>query len=796
MLSLLSLNARGLKSNVKRKAIFLYCKEQKANCFFLQETHSECEDTRFWKLQWGDSAYFSHGTSHSAGVMILFHRFQGVIIDHKSDPNGHWLMVIAEIDNVKFILICVYGYNSKALNKSFYADLCVQINQWKMTYLTEEVIVGGDFNLVPDNAIDRPSSGGRHHTFDDIFNNMVSNLNLTDCWRLKNPGVRKYTWFNASNNGQCSRLDYWLIPFNWIDNISKCEISSAPLTDHCSVTLVLIISNNKQPQNSVWKFNSSLLANKEFCEEVKILIDEVMSLDSSYLNKWEWFKFKVREVAIRRGKHSSHQKRIKQNVIVTNINRLSSKAMLSDEEKAQLIDLKTQLDSLFLDKANGAFIRSRARWIEEGEKNSSYFFNLEKHRQTKKKISKLNINGMVTEDLSLINKEVRDFYTNLYCSKYSEASCESFFQEIRGCIDLIKDDFKLTMEEDLKIEELDKAIIKMAKGKSPGLDGLTVDFYVFFWKDIRLLLFEALSECILNLNLSPTMKRGLITLIPKTDKDLLSIDNWRPISLLGTDYKLLALVYAIRLDSGLSDVISECQSAFMKGRNIHFHTRLIFDMLDYSHAIEKESLILFLDFYKAFDSLEHGFIVETIKRLGFGDNFCNIIKMLYSDISSSVSLGSEITPSFMMSRGIRQGCPISPKLFILTTQMLTLAIFNNFDLQGIKIFDREFKISQFADDTAIFLKDKGMVDIALKLIKRFSDASGLSLNIKKCVLLPIHSCSEKSIASINVQNEVKYLGLTISKDVRKIEVNFEKRVADMKKSLSHRSHSIWKNYFI
>ncbi len=342
------------------------------------------------------------------------------------------------------------------------------------------------------------------------------------------------------------------------------------------------------------------------------------------------------------------------------------------------------------------------------------------------------------------------------------------------------------MEDDLLIEELDKAINQMAKGKSPGLDGLTVDFYIFFWKDIRQLLFEALGECLLRQNLSPTMKRGLITLIPKADKDPLSIENWRPITLLCTDYKLLALVYANRLNSGLSKVISECQSAFIKGRNIHFHSRLILDMLDYSHLIDKESLILFLDFYKAFDSLEHCFIVETLKCMGFGDKFCNIIKMFYSDITSSVSLGSEITPSFKMSRGIRQGCPISPKLFILTTQMLTLAIVNDLNLQGIKIFEKEFKISQFADDTAIFLKDKSMVDIALKLINAFSDASGLSLNIKKCVLLPIHSCSESSIASINVQTEVKYLGLTISKDVRRLEeVNIEKRVVDMKKSLSH-----------
>ncbi len=297
------------------------------------------------------------------------------------------------------------------------------------------------------------------------------------------------------------------------------------------------------------------------------------------------------------------------------------------------------------------------------------------------------------------------------------------------------------------------------------------------------------------------MKHGLITLIPKADKDPLSIDNWRPITLLCTDYKLLALVCANRLNSGLTKVISECQSAFIKGRNIHFHSRLILDMLDYSHLIDKENLILFLDFYKAFDSLEHCFIVKALKCMGLGDKCCNIIKMFYTDITSTVSLGSEITPSFKMSRGIRQGCPISTKLFILTTQMLTLAIVNDLNLQGIKIFEKEFKTSQFADDTAIFFKDKCMVDIALKLINAFSDASGLSLNIKKCVLLPIHSCPESSIASINVQTEVKYLGLTISKDVRRIEdVNIEKRVVDMKKiskSLAdQRSHSIWKSYSI
>lgn len=104
------------------------------------------------------------------------------------------------------------------------------------------------------------------------------------------------------------------------------------------------------------------------------------------------------------------------------------------------------------------------------------------------------------------------------------------------------------MEEDLKIEEFDKVILKMSTGKSPGLDSLTTEFYRFFWKDIRVMLHEALLECISTGNHSTTMKQGIITLIPKPNKDTLLLDNWRPITLLCNDYKSLAHVFAVRLN--------------------------------------------------------------------------------------------------------------------------------------------------------------------------------------------------------------------------------------------------------
>lgn len=116
-LSFLSVNARGLRDLTKRKSIFLFCKGKKAQIILLQETHSKEEDSKFWTQQWGDKIYFSHGTSKSAGVAILLKNFPGQIIHNMVDEHGHWLILIMTIDNVKIIVVNIYGYNNMTENR-------------------------------------------------------------------------------------------------------------------------------------------------------------------------------------------------------------------------------------------------------------------------------------------------------------------------------------------------------------------------------------------------------------------------------------------------------------------------------------------------------------------------------------------------------------------------------------------------------------------------------------------------------------------------------------------------------
>ncbi len=189
----------------------------------------------------------------------------------------------------------------------------------------------------------------------------------------------------------------------------------------------------------------------------------------------------------------------------------------------------------------------------------------------------------------------------------------------------------------------------------------------------------------------------VISLIAKPDKDPHLSENWRPISLLTIDYKLITSVFANRSRKGLNNIISEYQTGFLKGRHITNNIRLVLDLLDYAENVEDGAIILFLDFFKAFDTVEHKFLFKTIALFGFGNNFLNIVKMFYTDISSSVILNTSTTKRFNINRGVRQGGnlgAISPFLFLVVVELLSIGI--------VKIFDNVLKISQLADDTTLF----------------------------------------------------------------------------------------------
>lgn len=503
-------------------------------------------------------------------------------------------------------------------------------------------------------------------------------MDLIDIWRHQNPNQNSYTWSNMDRSQQ-SRLDFWLISSDIENSVDSVIIEPAVFTDHQAVMIkVNTASFKRNPNRDYWKLNKTLLQNKRFKKETQDIIEKFWRQANTINNFgkcWELMKFEIRNLAICTGKRIAKSKRENESQIITKIMRLSEKENLSEMELGELAALQLELDKMYEDKARGAFIRSRRKWLEQGEKCTKYFFNLEKRNYEVSSLSKLKINDQICEDKKLISQYVANFYQKLYAvDNESGDNIDLFIKGIEKEIKGINEGFKVICDRKVDLVEVQKCIASLKDNKSPGSDGLINEFYKTFIKNLAPFLVDVFEEAIDRGELPPTLRQGLIKLIPKPKKDKLSIENWRPISLLNIDAKLFAMIFAKRLKLGLEDIIDEEQSGFMPGRNICNNIRLVLDMIDYNDYVLDDSFILFVDFYKAFDAISHQFMFKTIHSFGFGKRFCKAVKTLYKDSNSSIGLAHGTTPRFNIKRGIRQGCPLSPFLFILVTQIMAIHI--------------------------------------------------------------------------------------------------------------------------
>jgi len=194
-------------------------------------------------------------------------------------------------------------------------------------------------------------------------------------------------------------------------------------------------------------------------------------------------------------------------------------------------------------------------------------------------------------------------------------------------------------EGEITIEECTNAIFKMKLNKAPGLDGLSVEFYRKFCNNLKKLITTVFNFNYERENLSNSQKIGAISLIVKKKikkNDPLSLDNYRPITLLNTDTKLLAYTIAQKLKEVLPSIIHSYQKGYVKNRYIGFNILHIQDVIDHSEKFNIEGAILFLDFTIAFDSLEWSFMTECLEQFGFKSSFIRWIRTMYTDIKGCI----------------------------------------------------------------------------------------------------------------------------------------------------------------
>jgi len=253
-------------------------------------------------------------------------------------------------------------------------------------------------------------------------------------------------------------------------------------------------------------------------------------------------------------------------------------------------------------------------------------------------------------------------------------------------------------------DECEKVLSLLKHNKSPGNDGIPVEFYQEFWKDIGNILVESYNYSYDKKLLTCSQRQAVVSLIHKTGKDRMLIENWRPISLLNIDYKIMSKCLSERLKQVIEKLVHTSQHGFIRGRNINDAIRTILDIVDESDIKQTPGFLLALDFQKAFDSLSWHYLFDILKSLNFGANFISWIQLCYTDISSCVMNLGYSSPYFAIQRGVRQGDSLSPQLFLLALEVLTINIRENNEIKGMKFDEEEIKLVAFADDIIVFFE--------------------------------------------------------------------------------------------
>jgi exonuclease III len=721
-----SLNCNGLRNFDKRFFMFNMFHVMNTDIIFLQETH--CDNislAKKWSKSWSGKCFWSFGTSNSCGVGILVsEKLQNRVHSFNFDAEGRILTVDIDINNVMYHLVNVYMPNNDKERKEFINNLDRHCNK-------QNVILGGDFNFVEN--IDLDKSGGNPE-YGDIGKSELVSLKqihrLVDPFRKKFPKEKEYTWQN--NNVSC-RLDRFYISNHLLNHVEYISHLESIKSDHGIVNLKLSNLYNVSCKGpGYWHCNTKVLDDKYLQQDMATLWETLNRTSSINTEWWENCKLESKRLIVTHSIRLAKEKRLALKDLENQLRKLNkmencNHGMYSDE----ILAIKREITLLLDEQFEGSKVRSKAKLLDNQEKPSRYFTKKEKDDANNRFMKTLKTENGEINNLEDIKSEVFDYYSKLYSKEeINPEHAEHFVRDLPQ----LDQEQSMLCEGLITKEECITAIRKMANDKSPGSDGLPAEFYKQFFCLFAEQFVQFIHYCYKSGELSPSQKHGIITLLCKDPEKTEILGNWRPISLLNVDYKIISKVLATRLSSVLEHVINLDQTCGVPGRTISDNLHLIRNVIDYVNQKDMECILLSLDQTKAFDRVSHEFMFKALKQYKFGPEFIKWIEILYFDTSSQVLVNGFLTDTFKVKRSVRQGCPISPLLYILVIEAFAEKVRNDPDITGIPLpgTNKSVTISQYADDTNLFLRELFSVKKVIKLMDLFGSASGSKLNHDKC----------------------------------------------------------------
>lgn len=627
----------------------------------------------------------------------------------------------------------------------------------------------------------------RHHDVGtaELFN--AACPDLEDVFRLLHPNKRQYSYIHSR---WASRIDRFMTSSALRPFVTATGALANSMTDHRPVGLTLLATSSAQASGPGLKRMRMHFASDVVLKEVmRVWLEEQLgarpvvvstdhdALQAQLLEWWDAFKGRLmgkvaalnRMAKAYRLQHSGPEvaaARVGLQAAVGEVERgtwnaANLKAVITARAELARVEAADRIDTKF---------QCRREWVLGQERPSPLLSRLTQPPATARVVVALRDASGRLED--------RPYHMSCIVARFWAATSGAVHTS-RVAQDQVLAPLRADSQRCIGVEaaaklgetiitrgEVKSALGRAATGKSPGPDGVTYDIY----KEYSLLFIPVLSEVFTAIGVSGAVRDGfldgVISILPKKG-DLTLPANYRPITLLNADYRLLAKVLAARLGGALRGVVSVEQTAFLKGRHIGENIMLL-QLLPQLMKLKGESAVIaFCDFAKAYDTIDRDFLYRAMDAMGAGAGFIRWAKIMLSCTRACAVVNGHVSEKQVFAAGVRQGCPLAPLLYLFVAQ----ALHSWLRASGVGVHVGAgglLTASQYADDTKVLLRalEEHEVSSFLGVMDTFRLASGQRLNADKTELLPVGTCSTRPpiavCGGLRVVDAARGVGITFT----------------------------------
>jgi hypothetical protein len=658
-------------------------------------------------------------------------------------------------------------------------------------HMSDSTLVGGDFNVVPDVTLDVQSSNPLNYSNQGaaLLAQHMTSHGLVD-ERREQLGTEKEP--TREEGGTSTRIDRWYVPtaavfddILWSFEISDTFIFKKPTSDHSAVLLTMEDATGDLGHERQ-TVNESLLYREDIQDRVIEISDGAFEGNATFANKWERSNKRIahylkQETAKARKKDGPEVKRLllQLKIIKSALRRAAGQRIgaLAARRKAcqnRLYDLKYPEHRIpSADQAHNMAQRSekctREQFIPYKAAAKRQWIN-ELHEADWEEGKQPTITGK-TKTTQDVPNQLMKYYKMLFQNKQISANKMNL---LIGKLKTkrILEESAARLEEAISRKEVQNTMENLPMGKQAGPNRVPNGVYKLMASHFAPKFEKVLAEVLTSGRIPRTFLEGDIsTLYKKADR--LDPRNYRPITLLNTDYKIYTRILAKRMCGVVHEFVSEAQKGFVPHTFIAEATILLRNVEAYinEEGMDRQGALLFLDMEKAFDRVSYEFLNKGLDALGFGENYKKRVAMMYNvqdPPNRRIYANGYYSDSFDINSGVAQGCPLSPLLFLIVAEALKISLELEPQLRGIKIGKRRYLIVQFADDTTVMIRGPKDMKAVNRAIKRWCDATGMKENMTKREGLKMGRLRTRrmdpTVAWAKEGEAVKSLGVPIGND--------------------------------